>query len=51
MPQMSPLNWLALFSLFIIVFLTFNVINYFTFLYTPKKSIPNPPFKKISWKW
>nr|UFR82932.1 ATP synthase F0 subunit 8 [Dynastes hercules hercules] len=51
MPQMAPLNWLALFFLFITVFLIFNVINYFTFLYPPKKPSLQKTTKKISWKW
>nr|QIV24552.1 ATP synthase F0 subunit 8 [Utra nitida] len=51
MPQMAPLNWLALAFTFILVFLIFNIINYFSFNYeiklfkTEKKLIFN------NWKW
>nr|YP_006576020.1 ATP synthase F0 subunit 8 [Sphenophorus sp. BYU-CO246]ACZ58547.1 ATP synthase F0 subunit 8 [Sphenophorus sp. BYU-CO246] len=51
MPQMSPLNWMSLYILFIFVFLIFNIINYFLFLYSPNQ---NKNFKKkilFNWKW
>nr|ALO76161.1 ATP synthase F0 subunit 8 [Cyphonistes vallatus] len=51
MPQMAPLNWLFLFFMFISVFLMFNVINYFSFLYPPKKVSKEKSTTKISWKW
>nr|AXS66613.1 ATP synthase F0 subunit 8 [Cucujoidea sp. 45 KM-2017] len=51
MPQMAPLNWLFLFIYFTIVFLMFNAVNYFSFLY----KIKSPNIKKnktsYSWKW
>nr|QIV24656.1 ATP synthase F0 subunit 8 [Hermerius prionoides] len=51
MPQMAPLNWLTLFALFTLVFMIFNIINYFMFSYKIKFS----PFKKSkilsNWKW
>nr|AXS65473.1 ATP synthase F0 subunit 8 [Nitidulidae sp. KM-2017] len=51
MPQMAPLNWLALFIYFIIIFILFNVMNYFSFLYKIKS--PKTTKNKImfSWKW
>nr|AXS64991.1 ATP synthase F0 subunit 8 [Cerambycidae sp. 2 KM-2017] len=51
MPQMAPLNWLILFIYFTMIFLLFNVINYYSFLYkvkSIKKSSKNTPF---NWKW
>nr|YP_010385051.1 ATP synthase F0 subunit 8 [Tropidia scita]UPL65061.1 ATP synthase F0 subunit 8 [Tropidia scita] len=53
MPQMAPISWLSLFLLFSMIFILFNVMNYF--IYLP----PTPSFKssdKISvnsmnWKW
>nr|AXS66521.1 ATP synthase F0 subunit 8 [Cucujoidea sp. 33 KM-2017] len=51
MPQMAPLNWLILFIYFISIFILFNVMNYFSFLYKIKES----SFKKnkisFNWKW
>nr|AXS65453.1 ATP synthase F0 subunit 8 [Cucujoidea sp. 30 KM-2017] len=51
MPQMAPLNWLMLFFYFLTIFITFNVMNYFSFIYKIKKS--SFKSKKISynWKW
>nr|QWL15082.1 ATP synthase F0 subunit 8 [Xenostrongylus variegatus] len=38
MPQMAPLNWLILLIYFMTIFLMFNVMNYFSFLYNIKSS-------------
>nr|UFR82919.1 ATP synthase F0 subunit 8 [Chalcosoma caucasus caucasus] len=51
MPQMSPLSWLCLFILFIIAFLLFNVMNYFSFLYPVKYKSIKKMTRKINWKW
>nr|AFU50202.1 ATP synthase F0 subunit 8 [Phaedon armoraciae]APX40827.1 ATP synthase F0 subunit 8 [Phaedon tumidulus] len=51
MPQMMPLNWLILMFFFIMIFLLFNIMNYFMFSYKIKS------FKNFSknitynWKW
>nr|AEP27525.1 ATP synthase F0 subunit 8 [Anthonomus pomorum] len=39
MPQMAPLNWLSLYSYFIILFILTIIINYYIFLYQPKISL------------
>nr|AFP16875.1 ATP synthase F0 subunit 8 [Phalacridae sp. BMNH 840198] len=48
---MAPLSWLTLYMLFTIIFLLFNVMNYYSFLY----SIQHSTFKKkkisLNWKW
>nr|AEP27715.1 ATP synthase F0 subunit 8 [Platystomos albinus]ARH54575.1 ATP synthase F0 subunit 8 [Platystomos albinus] len=52
MPQMAPLNWTILFTFFIIIFILFNILNYF--LYTPssKSNIESMKLShKKSWKW
>nr|QNJ33284.1 ATP synthase F0 subunit 8 [Hermerius intermedia] len=51
MPQMAPLNWLSLAIMFVLVFLVFNVINYFTISYETK--ILKTKKEKIffDWKW
>nr|YP_009630383.1 ATP synthase F0 subunit 8 [Neuroperla schedingi]QBP33899.1 ATP synthase F0 subunit 8 [Neuroperla schedingi] len=52
MPQMAPISWLFLFITFSIILITFNAMNYFSFL--PKspemtqKSIKQNP---MNWKW
>nr|ALO70391.1 ATP synthase F0 subunit 8 [Bisnius sordidus] len=51
MPQMAPLNWLSLFISFILIFLLFNSLNYFSFKYNSKPSNFIKNQKKINWKW
>nr|YP_010233749.1 ATP synthase F0 subunit 8 [Eophileurus chinensis]QSZ78118.1 ATP synthase subunit 8 [Eophileurus chinensis] len=51
MPQMAPLNWLLLFFMFVIVFLLYNVLNYFSFLYPVKQVTKKKSSSKINWKW
>nr|QLA74160.1 ATP synthase F0 subunit 8 [Leptomias sp. DX-2020] len=51
MPQMAPMNWVSLYFMFILIFVMFIIVIYFTFMY-----IPNPPKqlkqkKKMFWKW
>nr|AFU50154.1 ATP synthase F0 subunit 8 [Arescus labiatus] len=50
MPQMSPINWLMMFTFTITIFSMINCINYFSFLYSPpqKKQMQKC---KINWKW
>nr|QNG56226.1 ATP synthase F0 subunit 8 [Platisus bicolor] len=51
MPQMAPLNWLTLFIYFAIIFILYNIMNYFSFIY-PIKSVKIFKKKiKINWKW
>nr|AND96181.1 ATP synthase F0 subunit 8 [Eurysternus foedus] len=50
MPQMSPINWLELYILFCLIFMLFNIMNYFVFNYKIKKPITKKPFK-LNWKW
>nr|YP_010968318.1 ATP synthase F0 subunit 8 [Parapoynx fluctuosalis]WNN67136.1 ATP synthase F0 subunit 8 [Parapoynx fluctuosalis] len=51
MPQMMPINWLISIFFFIIVFLMFNIMNYYIFI--NKNKITNKNFKKynLNWKW
>nr|AXS66593.1 ATP synthase F0 subunit 8 [Curculionoidea sp. 24 KM-2017] len=52
MPQMSPLNWLSLYTFFFIIFLMFNIINFFIFKYpSPSHSQKSLMIKKLNWKW
>nr|QPN54144.1 ATP synthase F0 subunit 8 [Holotrichia oblita] len=51
MPQMAPMSWLILFFLFIVVFMLFNVLTYFSFIYPVKSFKKKKIDKKIYWKW
>nr|YP_009995392.1 ATP synthase F0 subunit 8 [Ochthebius himalayae]QNP09808.1 ATP synthase F0 subunit 8 [Ochthebius himalayae] len=53
MPQMAPMNWIMLFFMFSIIFMLFNVMNYFSFKYNnlSPKQLNNPLYHKLSWKW
>nr|AIY61805.1 ATP synthase F0 subunit 8 [Ateuchotermes sp. TB-2014] len=52
MPQMMPMEWTLLYITFLMTFLMFNIMNYFTQVTnqqsTMKKSIHT---NKINWKW
>nr|YP_009328098.1 ATP synthase F0 subunit 8 [Trigonidium sjostedti]APD14957.1 ATP synthase F0 subunit 8 [Trigonidium sjostedti] len=52
MPQMSPMNWLLLFLMFIMMFLMQLILNYF--IIQPVKKSSQIAFlkkKSLSWKW
>nr|QBF44158.1 ATP synthase F0 subunit 8 [Simulium quinquestriatum] len=56
MPQMAPISWLSLFILFSMIFMLFNIMNYFCIVFAPsmnmedsKTSQLTPP--SLNWKW
>nr|YP_006503912.1 ATP synthase F0 subunit 8 [Microhodotermes viator]AFM92412.1 ATP synthase F0 subunit 8 [Microhodotermes viator] len=53
MPQMMPIKWTTLLITFSLIFMLFNVMNYFS--YTPKnKSMTKKEttqLKMMNWKW
>nr|QOV03325.1 ATP synthase F0 subunit 8 [Simulium equinum] len=56
MPQMAPISWLFLFILFTMIFVLFNIMNYFCVVFTP--SIDSQESKStqlatpsLTWKW
>nr|YP_009971815.1 ATP synthase F0 subunit 8 [Deporaus marginatus]QNH68702.1 ATP synthase subunit 8 [Deporaus marginatus] len=51
MPQMAPLNWLSLYIFFIIIFMIFNMLNYFSFNYPVKSSKHSKKMISYNWKW
>nr|YP_010580843.1 ATP synthase F0 subunit 8 [Bruchidius siliquastri]UZT27028.1 ATP synthase F0 subunit 8 [Bruchidius siliquastri] len=51
MPQMAPLSWLTLMIFFSMIFLIFNNINFFSFLYPVKKNYLTKKTTKLTWKW
>nr|QVM79182.1 ATP synthase F0 subunit 8 [Nepiodes costipennis multicarinatus] len=51
MPQMAPLNWLTLLLSFTTIFILFNTMNYFMFLYDIKKTKISKSKLITNWKW
>nr|YP_009433061.1 ATP synthase F0 subunit 8 [Culex usquatissimus]ATD12074.1 ATP synthase F0 subunit 8 [Culex usquatissimus] len=53
MPQMAPISWLALFLVFSITLVIFNVKNYFCVSYSSNQTAQNINIKsfKMNWKW
>nr|QHD26834.1 ATP synthase F0 subunit 8 [Idaea effusaria] len=53
MPQMMPINWLISFFFFIMLFIIFNIMNYYmlNLNYDNKKINMNKMIKNINWKW
>nr|WHL46477.1 ATP synthase F0 subunit 8 [Phalera takasagoensis] len=52
MPQMMPINWIMSLFFFIIIFMIFNMMNYFIFNYKFNNNlINNFKKKKMNWKW
>nr|ACT80194.1 ATP synthase F0 subunit 8 [Bradysia amoena] len=55
MPQMAPINWLTLFFMMCMIFLMFNLLNYFTFKINNNNnkfnSNNNNNNNNFMWKW
>nr|YP_010538736.1 ATP synthase F0 subunit 8 [Pteroptyx tener]QTC08244.1 ATP synthase F0 subunit 8 [Pteroptyx tener]QTC08257.1 ATP synthase F0 subunit 8 [Pteroptyx tener]QTC08270.1 ATP synthase F0 subunit 8 [Pteroptyx tener]QTC08283.1 ATP synthase F0 subunit 8 [Pteroptyx tener]UYE92347.1 ATP synthase F0 subunit 8 [Pteroptyx tener] len=51
MPQMAPLSWLNLFIFFIMIFMLFNVMNYFSLIYKNNNIKKDTKKSIITWKW
>nr|ARH54198.1 ATP synthase F0 subunit 8 [Coleoptera sp. 2 AH-2016] len=51
MPQMSPLGWLTLMMFFSIMFMMFNIMNFFYTEYSLKPKISKMNKTFINWKW
>nr|YP_009229016.1 ATP synthase F0 subunit 8 [Blaptica dubia]ALS20323.1 ATP synthase F0 subunit 8 [Blaptica dubia]AMW91030.1 ATP synthase F0 subunit 8 [Blaptica dubia]AVN67583.1 ATP synthase F0 subunit 8 [Blaptica dubia] len=51
MPQMMPMNWLTLYMLFILMFLLFSFINYFSLINYPALLKKQLSIKPLDWKW
>nr|AML26512.1 ATP synthase F0 subunit 8 [Staphylinidae sp. BMNH 1274665] len=51
MPQMAPMNWLSLMTYMILIFMFFNIQNYFSFFYKKKSFKLNFKIFKNNWKW
>nr|UNP54395.1 ATP synthase F0 subunit 8 [Risoba prominens] len=54
MPQMMPINWLMSFFFFLLLFLLFNILNYYIYNIKPNKNNninKNFKLKNLYWKW
>nr|YP_010954735.1 ATP synthase F0 subunit 8 [Dorcus tanakai]WMW30120.1 ATP synthase F0 subunit 8 [Dorcus tanakai] len=51
MPQMAPLNWLTLMTLFSIILIFISIINYTIFSQMPKNYFLNKIQSFKTWKW
>nr|YP_009711015.1 ATP synthase F0 subunit 8 [Acosmetura nigrogeniculata]QGI24228.1 ATP synthase F0 subunit 8 [Acosmetura nigrogeniculata] len=54
MPQMAPMSWLFLFTMFSSALILFSIINYFFTIYQPFSSSYKEnslPQISLNWKW
>nr|QNE85612.1 ATP synthase F0 subunit 8 [Empis caudatula] len=53
MPQMAPIGWLSLFIMFMMTFMLFCMMNYYSLLPpTPKTfSLNQTLSNSLNWKW
>nr|ASL05709.1 ATP synthase F0 subunit 8 [Monochamus sartor urussovii]UZT27195.1 ATP synthase F0 subunit 8 [Monochamus sartor urussovii]WDE75824.1 ATP synthase F0 subunit 8 [Monochamus sartor urussovii] len=51
MPQMAPLSWLILFLFFILTYLIFNIMNFYSFNYMIKSTKKIKSSLSYNWKW
>nr|ARH54922.1 ATP synthase F0 subunit 8 [Ceutorhynchus parvulus] len=51
MPQMAPLSWMSLYTLFISLLIIMIIMNYYMQMYTPKSYTMKNMMKIIKWKW
>nr|YP_010693207.1 ATP synthase F0 subunit 8 [Bactrocera curvifera]WCB98986.1 ATP synthase F0 subunit 8 [Bactrocera curvifera] len=53
MPQMAPIGWLSLFTIFSVTFMLFSMMTYYSVApKTPKSEISNKHLTtSLTWKW
>nr|YP_009890094.1 ATP synthase F0 subunit 8 [Polyphaga plancyi]QKK69167.1 ATP synthase F0 subunit 8 [Polyphaga plancyi] len=52
MPQMMPLNWIIMYTMFIMSLMMFNFMNYYSFNpLSSKKNNNYTMIKQKDWKW
>nr|AML25786.1 ATP synthase F0 subunit 8 [Histeridae sp. BMNH 1274329] len=51
MPQMAPMNWAMLMIYFIMIFISYNLLNYFIFEYSVKTFMFKKSKSSVNWKW
>nr|YP_010362087.1 ATP synthase F0 subunit 8 [Chalcophora japonica]UNQ87647.1 ATP synthase F0 subunit 8 [Chalcophora japonica] len=51
MPQMAPMMWSILFTVFSLTLIVFTALNYYTSSMIPKQEFSKIDKKIINWKW
>nr|YP_010329988.1 ATP synthase F0 subunit 8 [Theretra alecto]UNP54915.1 ATP synthase F0 subunit 8 [Theretra alecto] len=54
MPQMMPINWILSLIFFIMIFIIFNIMNYYVYnnsMNIKNNSINIKPKNNMIWKW
>nr|WMY24277.1 ATP synthase F0 subunit 8 [Prorhinotermes molinoi] len=51
MPQMMPLEWTTLYTTFLMTFLMFNIMSYFTQAPSKEWTTNKIHTNKMNWKW
>nr|YP_009268471.1 ATP synthase F0 subunit 8 [Biston thibetaria]AID67369.1 ATP synthase F0 subunit 8 [Biston thibetaria]AIE11774.1 ATP synthase F0 subunit 8 [Biston thibetaria]ANW36817.1 ATP synthase F0 subunit 8 [Biston thibetaria] len=54
MPQMMPINWMFSFFMFILIFIIFNIMNYYIMInknLNNKNSFQMKSMNNLMWKW
>nr|YP_009139744.1 ATP synthase F0 subunit 8 [Biston suppressaria]AKG49715.1 ATP synthase F0 subunit 8 [Biston suppressaria] len=54
MPQMMPINWIFSFLMFILIFIIFNIMNYYIMInknLNNKNNFQNKSMNNFTWKW
>nr|YP_009271265.1 ATP synthase F0 subunit 8 [Biston perclara]ANW36830.1 ATP synthase F0 subunit 8 [Biston perclara] len=54
MPQMMPINWMFSFFMFILIFIIFNIMNYYIMMnknLNNKNNFQMKSMNNLMWKW
>nr|ALO77348.1 ATP synthase F0 subunit 8 [Anthaxia sp. ANT01] len=51
MPQMAPMNWMILFTLFSLIMMIMCLVNYYSTIYKTKITKNKINLEKKNWKW
>nr|YP_007316860.1 ATP synthase F0 subunit 8 [Biston panterinaria]AFQ99223.1 ATP synthase F0 subunit 8 [Biston panterinaria]AID67406.1 ATP synthase F0 subunit 8 [Biston panterinaria]ANW36752.1 ATP synthase F0 subunit 8 [Biston panterinaria]ANW36765.1 ATP synthase F0 subunit 8 [Biston panterinaria]ANW36804.1 ATP synthase F0 subunit 8 [Biston panterinaria] len=54
MPQMMPINWMFSFFMFILIFIIFNIMNYYIMInknLNNKNNFQMKSMNNLMWKW
>nr|AID67380.1 ATP synthase F0 subunit 8 [Biston panterinaria]ANW36785.1 ATP synthase F0 subunit 8 [Biston panterinaria]ANW36791.1 ATP synthase F0 subunit 8 [Biston panterinaria] len=54
MPQMMPINWMFSFFMFILIFIIFNIMNYYIMInknLNNKNNFQMKSSNNLMWKW
>nr|YP_010946378.1 ATP synthase F0 subunit 8 [Balta jinlinorum]WGO57096.1 ATP synthase F0 subunit 8 [Balta jinlinorum] len=53
MPQMMPMSWLSLYIMFLLIFMLFNITNYYINIKVKENKLMKSTTKNksMNWKW